>query len=160
MEKKTKKIYNLQEAKLKIEQYCIYQDRCFKEVETKLRAYGLLPESIDFILEDLIKDNFINEERYCKSFVRGAYRYKKWGRKKISQALKQKDITKKCIEIGFREIDENEYFEMIQKEIVKKTSTINEKNTYKKKQKIIRFALSRGYEYQIIEEIISTILDE
>jgi regulatory protein len=149
-----KKVYDLQEAKVKIEQYCVYQDRCFLEVEQKLKSYGLIQVSIDFLIDHLMENNFVNEERFARSFVRGAYRHKKWGRKKIIQALKLKQLTQKCISIGLEEIDREEYFGMIEHELKKKANSTKAKSEYEKKNKILRFGLSRGYEYDIMMDIL------
>ena len=88
------KFYSVQEATKKLESYCAYQDRCHKEVESKLRAMGMIPEAKDQIIGHLIKENYLNEERFSKSFARGKFRIKKWGKNRIVNELKQRQITK------------------------------------------------------------------
>lgn len=153
----SKKIYDLKEARLKIEQYCVYQDRCHMEVEKKLKSYGLNQESIDFLMELLIEDKFVNEERYARAFTRGSYRHKKWGWNKIKMNLKQKQIGSYCIKQAFKEIDQTEYREMIGYQLQKKWSGIKGDSSYEKEVKLTRFGISRGYEYEIIQMCIEDI---
>ncbi|MCT4664652.1 MAG: RecX family transcriptional regulator [Flavobacteriales bacterium] len=149
-----KKIYDLAEAKQKIEQYCVYQDRCFLEVEQKLRGFGLMPETIDHLVDHLMEHDFINEERFARSYVRGAFRYKKWGRKKIQIGLKQKNITAKLQEMALQEIDQEEYLSILANLLEKKSLIIKYKNDYDKKQKLIRYALQKGYLYEEIQNFM------
>ena len=87
------KSYSVKEAKLRAQQFCVYQDRCHKEVNEKLRQMNMIPEAIAVIVSELIEDNFLNEERFAKSFARGKFRIKKWGRLRIVRELKFRKIT-------------------------------------------------------------------
>ena len=81
----------------KLEYYCSYQDRCHKEVEQKLRSFTLLPELKEQIIVHLIEHKYVDEERFAKSFARGKHNYKGWGKNRIVQELKFREISKrKC----------------------------------------------------------------
>lgn len=153
-----KKVFTVQEIKRKLEQYCVYQDRCHKEVEQKMREYNLIPEAKEMILLSLLKDNFLNEERFAKSFARGKFRIKHWGKQRIVQELKQRDISAYNIKSALKEIDEQEYLKTIFEITEKRNSTINESNSYKKKKKLIDFLLRKGYETDLIFRVVNEIL--
>ena len=89
--------YTPKEAKVKIAKFCAYQERCHQEVRDKLFSFGLLPNDVEEIIFELIQEDFINEERFTKAFVRGKFNYKKWGRIKITQELKRRKISDYCI---------------------------------------------------------------
>ena len=102
------KSYTLDEALLKLQRYCAYQDRCHKEVEQKLKNMRMIPEAIDHIIVALISDNHLNEERFAKAFVRGKFSIKKWGKVRLTQELKQRQLSKYTIKIALKEIDPND----------------------------------------------------
>ena len=89
-----KKSYSVTEAKVALQQFCAYQDRCHKEVVDKLQKMNMIPAAIDVIVTELIQDNFLNEERFARSFARGKFRIKKWGRLRIVRELKFRNISK------------------------------------------------------------------
>lgn len=152
----SKRYLTIEEIKRKMERYCVYQDRCHKEVEKKLNENtSLLPESKNHILLHLLEHDFLNEERFAKSFARGKFRIKKWGRKRIVRELKWKDISSYNIKIALREIDNTEYENTLQSLIQKKNETIVEQNILKRKKKIIDFLLYKGYELDLIYEKVN-----
>ena len=154
----SKKVFTVQEIKRKLEQYCVYQDRCHKEVEQKMREYNLIPEAKEMILLSLLKDNFLNEERFAKSFARGKFRIKHWGKQRIVQELKQRDISAYNIKSALKEIDEQEYLKSIFEIAEKRNDTIKEPNHFKRKKKLIDFLLRKGYETDLIFRTVDTIL--
>ncbi len=149
-----KQVFTIEEAKKKLEYYCIYRDRSHREVMQKLHEMNIIPEAIDQIILHLIKENFLNEERFARSFVRGKFYQKKWGKNKIRQALKRHDIHPNLIEKAFMEIDREDYQKTIQKLIKKKTSEYREMNPYKLKQKISNYLIQKGYGYQDFSDLI------
>ncbi|CAL2104969.1 regulatory protein [Tenacibaculum sp. 190524A02b] len=155
----TKKVFTVEEIKRKIEQYCIYQDRCHKEVENKLKEYRLIPEAREHVLLHLLEHNFLNEERFSKSFARGKFRIKKWGRDRIIRELKFRDISSYNIKTALKEIDEEAYFSTLYDLIEKKNNQIKEENIFKRKKKVIDALLYKGFErdliYKTVNEIIS-----
>ena len=138
------------EIKQKLEFYCAYQERCFKEVEEKLHSFFLIPAAKEEILIYLIENNFINEERFACSFTRGKHNYKNWGRNRIKNELKFKNISSKIIEIGLKEIDDNLYIEKFNALAEKHWETIKEKTGPKKNKKFIDYFLRRGFETSLI----------
>lgn len=144
------KVYDLQIAREKIQAYCAYQERCHQEVMKKLTSLGLIPEAIEMLVGELMQFNFLNEERYARSFARGKFRIKKWGRIKIKQELKKREIYSKCIEYAMEEIDGAAYYETLKEVLQKKSQNEKETNLYKRKAKLTRYLVSRGYEYDLI----------
>ena len=148
------KIYDLHTAREKIQAYCAYQERCHMEVTMKLKSWGLIQEAIDLLIVELIQFNFLNEERYARSFARGKFRIKKWGKIKIRIALKKRDINFKCIDLSMLEIDDKTYFITLKELLQKKNETVKETNSYKRKMKLIRYLVTRGYEYDLIHDAL------
>lgn len=143
---KTHTTYTVDEARNKLEQYCAYQDRCHREVNSKLREMRMIPEAIDQIVTHLIQENYLNEERFSKSFARGKFRIKKWGKNRIINELKAKGITKYNIECALKEIDDKEYYNCFEELAQKRLAQLTlEKNKYKKRKKLADYLLYRGW---------------
>ena len=145
-----KKLFPFQEIKQKIVNYCVYQDRCHLDVEQKMKEFVLIPEAKEEIILYLIKENYLNEERFAKSFTRGKFYIKKWGKNKIKQQLRLKGISDKLIAKSFSEIDERDYQDTIRDFIEKLMPTYKGLKDYQRKQKLIKFLMSKGYEYKEI----------
>ena len=148
-----KKSYTFEEIKQKLVNYCVYQDRCHSEVEQKMRDFLLIPEAKDEIFLYLIKENYLNEERFTRSYIRGKFYIKHWGRNKIRINLKQKGITEKLIAKSMDEIDEQDYLESVNKIYQDYYSKQKGLRDYQKKSKTIKHLMSKGYEYEIIMEV-------
>lgn len=154
------KVYTLDEIKRKLEQYCIYQDRCHQEVEKKLKEFRLIDIAREEILLHLMRHDFLNEERFAKSFARGKFRIKKYGKLRITRELKLRNITAYNIASGLKEIDEEEYIATAYELTAKKNQSITETNPFKKKKKITDYMLRKGYEYNLINEAIASVLNK
>ena len=148
-----KKSYTFEEIKQKLVNYCVYQDRCHSEVEQKMRDFLLIPEAKDEIFLYLIKENYLNEERFTRSYIRGKFYIKHWGRNKIRINLKQKGITEKLIAKSMDEIDEQDYLDSVNKIYQDYYSKQKGLRDYQKKSKTIKHLMSKGYEYEIIMEV-------
>ena len=144
------KVYDLQIAKEKIQAYCAYQERCHQEVAKKLKSWGLIQDAVDMLLVELMQHNFLNEERFARSFARGKFRIKKWGRIKIRIELKKREIYSKCIEFAMEEIDTDAYYETLKEVLQKKSNLEKETHVIKRKAKLTRYLVSRGFEYDLI----------
>jgi len=144
---KTVKTYTVDEAKRKLEHYCAYQDRSHYQVEKKLREMRMIPEAIDDIVLHLMKENFLNEERFARSYVRGKFRMKQWGKQKIIQGLKQQYIHQNLIHKALEEIDSQEYRTTIKTLIAKKKREYQSKSSYELHQKISRYLYQKGYRF-------------
>ena len=154
MQKKSNS-FTFDEIKEKLANFCVYQDRCHWDVEKKMREYDLIPEAKDEIFIYLIQNNFLNEERFVKSFVRGRFNQKKWGRNKIKMALTQRQIPEQLIRIGFEEIDEDEYLKVLKELFVKKQEELkSETNSFKKKLKLRNYLLQKGFENELIFDLM------
>lgn len=149
-----KKIYDKKSAKVKIEQYCAYQERSQQEVRDKLYDMGLHKDDVENIITELIDNNFLNEERFAITYARGKFRIKHWGKIKIKQHLKQKKVGDYCIKKALALIDPNDYEKTIIQLVEKKNRELKEKDAYIKKQKVIRFVVSRGFETDIVLSLI------
>lgn len=136
--------------------YCAYQDRCHYEVEQKMREFVLIPEAKDEIIMYLIKENYLNEERFTRSYIRGKFYMKSWGRNKIRIHLKQKQITEKLISKCMNEVNDKDYEKTILKTWEAYYSKQKGLKEYQKKIKTTRYLLSRGFEY---EEILRVVED-
>lgn len=137
--------------------WCAYQERSQFEVRNKLVEYGIFNEEAENIISQLIQENFLNEERFALAFARGKFRIKRWGRIKIKLELKQHKVSEYCISKALKQIDDNEYFATLEKIIEKKTKEVKESNKIKKQYKIIKYAMSRGYEQDIIMDAIKNL---
>jgi regulatory protein len=124
------------------------------EVSMKLKSWGLIQEAIDLLIIELVQFNFLNEERYARSFARGKFRIKKWGKLKIRMALKKRDVYFKYIDLAMLEIDDKTYLITLKELLQKKNDILKETNSYKRKIKLIRYLMNRGYEYDLIHDVL------
>ena len=150
--------FTIKEIEFKLKQYCSYQDRCHSEVENKLSNFNLISEAKDQILFNLINEDYLNETRFCKSFVRGKFKIKNWGKRRIVQELKSRKISEFNIKKGLGEINEFDYQEKFENLFNKKLSSLENLNSIDKKKKIFSYLQYRGWETNLIYEKINQIL--
>ena len=155
-----KRVYDINIAIERIKNYCALQDRCQWDVLQKLREWGLQQATKDHILEILITDKFIDEERFSTSFCRGKFRIKNWGKRKIINELKRKQISSICINTGLKEIDEKEYDLVLEKLFYQKERSIKDKNQFIRKTKIANFLIQRGFENNLVWDKIRELSDK
>lgn len=139
----------------KLQRYCAYQDRCHQEVRTKLLSLQVYGDDLEQIMAELVSDNFLNEQRFAESYVRGKFRIKKWGRIKIKMELKKRRISDYCIRKGMKEIEEEEYLQTLQTLINKKKADVVGKSNPKKA--IADFLIRKGYEAELIWRNLTSI---
>jgi regulatory protein len=144
------KTYTLKEATKKLEGYCAYQERCHKEVNTKLRTMFMIPEARDQIVAHLIQENYLNEERFAQSFARGKFNIKKWGRNRITNELKQRQISKYNIKTALKEIDDDDYLNTLHTLAKKRLTAIKETNKQKRRKKLADYLFYRGWESHLV----------
>jgi len=142
------------EAKIKAGRFCAYQERTQQEVREKLLKLNVLKDEIEEIIAELISENFINEERFAKTYASRKFRLKKWGRNKIVQALVQKGLTQYCIDQGLKEIEERVYSDQLRELIRVRYEKLNEPNVFHKKHNISKYLITRGYEPDLVWENI------
>lgn len=146
-----------EDALAKMQRYCAYQDRCHQEVRSKLLDMGVYGDWLEEIMVQLIEENFLNEERFARSFARGRFRIKQWGRNRIRQELKKRNISDYCIRKAMEEIEEEEYRTVLKALLSKKAGSLKEDDPYKRKNKLARYALSRGFESELAWQAIDSL---
>ncbi|SFB82507.1 regulatory protein [Zunongwangia mangrovi] len=156
----TKKSFTVKEATVKLMQFCAYRDRTHKEVEEKLRSMNMIPEAQQQIIIQLMQENFLNEERFAKSFARGKFRIKKWGKRRITNELKLRGISPRNIQTGLKEISEADYLLTFHEISEKKWESIKETSVIKKKKKLVDYLQYRGWESQLIFEKANELADQ
>ncbi len=149
--------FTINEIEQKLKRYCSYQDRCHNEVEKKLKEFDLIEEAKNKILFNLINENYLNESRFSENFVRGKFKIKNWGKIKIVQELKSRNISDINIRRGFMEIDEVEYKNKLENIFNKKLSSLGNQSVINKKKKIFSYLSYRGWETNLIYEKINKI---
>ncbi|SFN26041.1 regulatory protein RecX [Salegentibacter flavus] len=154
----THKSYSVKEATIKLMQFCAYRDRSHKEVEEKLREMNMIPAAQEQIIIQLMQEDFLNEERFARSFVRGKFRIKKWGRIKIRQGLKFREISYPIIKLALTEIEEEAYLHTLEELAIKKQKAIKENNLFKKKRKLADFLLQKGYEANLVYDKVNSLV--
>ena len=152
------KTYTVEEALLKLRNYCSYQERCHQEVRQKLIGMRMIPEAIDQIIVHLLEHNFLNEERFAKTYVSGKFRIKKWGRRRLTLELKKKGVSKFNINQAVREIKDNEYIETFNALAEKRVDYIRETNKLKKKKKLVDYLLYRGWESHLVYDKVNQLI--
>ena len=143
-----------QEALITLTALCASSEHCSQEMLDKMTRWQLPEEEQARVMEYLVKNNYIDEERFTHAFVMDKIRYNKWGRRKIEQALWQKRIPKDIQTKILDEIDENEYLNVLRPLLKSKRRCIQAKNDYELNMKLIRFALSRGFTFDLIRQCI------
>ena len=144
-----------QEAYLQLAAVCAQAEHCEQEMRDKMRRWGVSPEAQNRVIERLTRERYIDNERYARAFVKDKIRYNKWGRRKVQQALWMKRIDDDIQQRVLDEIDEKEYVDVLTPLLKQKRKTIKAQNDYELNQKLVRFALSRGFDFGIIRQCLS-----
>ena len=152
-----KKEYTLDELLHKAASYCSISEHCISDVEEKLNAWGVSPEDKKKIIKRLISEDFINEKRFCAYFVKDKFRFNKWGKIKISFAMKQKGIGNELVNNALSAIDDGEYEELLASILKTKLAGLKYEFEYEKQGKLYRFAQSRGFENNVIDRVLRTL---
>ena len=139
------KKYTEKELTLKAETYCASAERCPSDVKEKLLKWGATEAVSARIITHLFEERYLDTVRYCIFFVRDKYRFNQWGRMKIIQALRAKQLSTEEIEAGLKEIDLNEYDDILKSLLTKKAESLNATSDYDRNAKLIRFAAGRGF---------------
>ncbi len=138
------------QARIKIQSYCAYQERSHREVRDKLYSFGLYKDDVDQLTVELLDQNFLNEERFAQAYVSGKFRIKRWGRKKIELHLKEKGVSAYCIKQGFKEIDADEYLKVLSELADYKMKSVTAKNDFERKAKTANYLVGRGFESELV----------
>lgn len=156
----TKKKVGFAQAQKKISSFCAYQERCQMEVRNRLEEWGLVPADADTIISKLLEQDFLNEQRFADSFVRGKFGLKKWGKVRIRQELKMRELPNSLIQEALDAIDGADYQETLRFLADRKWKLTREPDVYKKKAKVTRFLVFRGFEPDLIREEIESLANE
>jgi regulatory protein len=142
------------ETLIKASKYCAYRERCAQEVRHKLTALGASPQMTEKVLAELITTGFVNEERFSRMFAVGKFHQKKWGRNKIAEALKARNISPYCIAKGLEEITESEYEKALGDLISKKTEAMKVRNSIIRNNRVAAHCIRKGYESELVWSLI------
>ena len=148
------------EALNKAAAYCTLCERCISEVKSKLDAWGVSYSSQQAIIDRLIDEKFIDEKRYCQAFVNDKLRFNHWGRIKIQAKLREKKLPRDLISEALENIDEEEYNNILLTLIKNKSREAGNVEEHKKREKVLRFAASRGFEPSLIMKQLNYYPDE
>ena len=139
----------------KAKYYCAYQERSHAEVKKKLYGFGLYKNEVEILLSQLIEENYLNEERFAIAFAGGKFRIKQWGKTKIKYELKMRQISDYNIKKALSQIEEEDYLKTLQKLAAEKLATLkSEKNIFIRKSKLQNYLVGKGYEFNLIGEIV------
>ena len=138
--------------------FCAYQERTQQEVRDKLYNLDLHRDEVEEILAELITEDFVNEERFSRTFARGKFDYNKWGRLKIKQALQLKGLSSFCQNVGLSEIGDSEYLSRVEHLLEKKLNSLKEEDTWVKKNKAARYLIGKGYESELVWNILNDLI--
>ena len=151
----------INEAALKqLQKYCAYQDRCHQEVRHKLLSLGVYGMELEEIILALMEEDFLNEERFARSFVRGKFKLKRWGRRKIELELKKRNISAYCIKKGMEEIEEQDYLFTLENLVEKKAAEYKyqQLDEFPRKQKLATYLINRGYESPLVWSVLNRLI--
>ena len=149
-----KKVMTEQEAYLRLAALCAQAEHCQQEMRDKMRRWGVDEVAQDRVVDRLVKERYVDDERYARAFVKDKIRYNKWGRRKVQQALWQKHIEQEIQQQVLDEIDEKEYLEVLRPLLKQKRKSTKAVNDYEMNQKLMRFALGRGFTFDIIRQCL------
>lgn len=147
-------------ALAKLQRFCAYQERSHEEVRTKLIALKVYGDTLEQIMAALIQEGFLNELRFAITFTSGKYRLKAWGRSKIRQALKEKNISDYCINKALSSINEIEYSKALEAALRKYQLKYRQLDLFKLRGKLFQYAQRKGYHAREINPILDTILED
>ncbi|AKD53527.1 regulatory protein RecX [Spirosoma radiotolerans] len=146
---------SVKDALRKAAMFCAYQERTQQEVRDRLNGWGVYVDDAEEVIAELIQQNYLNEERFAKSFAGGKFRVKGWGRRKIKQQLQQRGISGYNLDQAMKEIAPDDYRETLADLLAKKRQSLRDDNPLVVKQKLVRYALSKGYESELIFTVLN-----
>ena len=154
-----KKVPDLLPSELihRIEHFCAYQERCFSEVDQKLRSWSVEPSRIPAILQYLQEEKYLDDERFARSFVRGKFLMNKWGRVKIYHELRRRNIPESVIRQALHEITEEDYLRILRELLIRKKTELEIRKNLMIREKIINFVTGKGFEHYIAEKILTEL---
>lgn len=143
-----------QDAYLTLAALCAQAEHCQWEMTEKMRRWELSEEIQARVMARLVSERYVDDERYARAFVKDKVRYNKWGRRKVEQALWQKHIDAAIRQQVLDEVDDNEYIEVLRPLLKQKRKSTKAQSNYEMNQKLMRFALGRGFTFDIIRQCL------
>ncbi|MFO7827134.1 MAG: RecX family transcriptional regulator [Bacteroidales bacterium] len=147
-------------ALIKAQNLCAGQEKCIYDIKQKFYQWGVNNDDFDDLIKSLTDDGFINEERYATAFTKEKFRFNKWGKVKIEFALKQKNIPDQFIKNALQEIPLQDYDAVLEKELIKKKKSLKDTDPYVIKTKLVRFAVSKGFENGKIFDMVNSMIEK
>ena len=126
---------------------CSGSEHCDGDIRERLQRAGVVEEDIERILQRLHEEHFVDNARYCRAFSRDRVRFSHWGRMKVQQALRSRGLPDEDIQMALTELPPDEYQEALRKTIQEKERTLRDSDPYTRRNKLIRFAASRGFTF-------------
>ena len=148
------KAYTFSQFCEKARKYCAYQERCHKELRNKLFELGADSELVELVITKMIEESFLNEERFAKAFAGGKFRQNQWGKNKIIQELKMRQISPYCIKMAMMEIPDDDYLSTLRKEVEKRLDLQKKINSKFALYKIAKQLISKGFEADLIWKVL------
>lgn len=142
------------DAYLTLAALCAQAEHCQHEMLEKMRRWELSAEAQARVMERLVKERYVDDERYARAFVKDKVRYNKWGRRKVEQALWQKHIDEDIRQRALDEVDDEEYLTVLRPLLQQKRKSTKAQSDYELNQKLVRFALSRGFTFDVIRQCL------
>jgi regulatory protein len=154
-----KKYISREEALRQMQRYCAYQDRCHLEARRKLLDLGIYGQDLEEILLALIEEKFLDEERFARSFARGKFQIKGWGRIRITSELKQRQISPYCLRKAMEEIDPEAYLQKLEQQLRTRAEQYNNgpSNPFEIRQRLAQYGIRKGFEPEIVWETLKKI---
>lgn len=141
-----------------LQSFCAYQDRCHQDARERLAELGVYGERAEQIIVDLINEKFLDEERFARSYARGRFKMKKWGRMKITRELKMRKISAYCIRKAMTEIDPEEYYQVMKDEIERRDRIESSaRHPYLRRRKLADYMFTRGFESNLTWEMLDEL---
>lgn len=147
---------SVKDALRKAALFCAYQERTQQEVRDRLKEWSIWGDDAEEVIAELIQQNYLNEERFAKAFAGGKFRVKGWGKRKIQQHLKQRGISGYNLDQAMKEIAPSDYRDTLSTLLTKKRQSLRDDNPLIIKQKLVRYALSKGYESELIFSVLGS----
>ena len=141
-----------QDAYLTLAALCAQAEHCQYEMLEKMRRWELPEDAQARVMQQLVSELYVDDERYTRAFIKDKIRYNKWGRRKVEQALWQKRIDKDIRQRVLDEVDDDEYLSVLRPLLKQKRKSIKASNDYELNQKLMRFAVGRGFTFDIIRQ--------
>ena len=152
-----RKSYTLEEATRRMERYCAFQERCHSEVTAKLKSMGMIPQAADTIVVHLIEGGFLSEERFALAFARGKFNHKKWGKIRIRQELRQRDISPYLIQKALDSIDPDAYRNTFEALAATRLRSLGKESKERQREKLYRYLYYRGWEQELILDAVRSM---